>query len=201
MQLCSFAGQSGHSVSAGVKMYQALGSLAYCLPHSALNSRLPSPSHAACSLRLLVGAFPAACRRASCLPIQMLAVFRLLACLPPFFFGCLLNFFLGCLPAPLAAYLVFPAACRAPEVACLPSRLLAGFKGCFPSPRAACPPRVIQGNPFSTCSLFVSTCQIVACRLVCFIVYLLSIAAEPARRACSLASPDEFVSRSSSHVV
>ena len=37
MQLCSFAVQSGHSVNAGVKMYQALGSLAYCLPQSALN--------------------------------------------------------------------------------------------------------------------------------------------------------------------
>ena len=36
MQLCNLAGQSGHSVCAGEKMQQALGSLAYCLPHSAL---------------------------------------------------------------------------------------------------------------------------------------------------------------------
>ena len=37
MELCSFTGQSGHSVDAGMKMYQALDSLAYCLPQSALN--------------------------------------------------------------------------------------------------------------------------------------------------------------------
>ena len=142
------------------KMQQALGSLAYCLPHSALKFPPPSPSHATRSLRLLVGAFPAACRRASCLPIQLLAVFRLLACLPPppprLHDGRLLSFS-GCLPGR-------PAACRAPAIACLPSRLLAGFRGRFPSLRAACPPRVIRGIPFSTCSLFVSTCQLVVCR-------------------------------------
>ena len=158
MHLCNLAGQSGHSVCAGEKMQQALGSLAYCLPHRALKFP-PSPSHATRSLRLLVGAFPAACRRASCLPLQLLAVFRLLACLPPpprLLDGRLLSFS-GCLPGR-------PAACRAPAIACLPSRLLAGFRGRFPSLRAACPPRVIRGIPFSTCSLFVSTCQLVVCR-------------------------------------
>ena len=113
------------------KMQQALGSLAYCLPHSALKfPPPPSPSHATRSLRLLVGAFPAACRRASCLPIQLLAVFRLLACLPP--------------PPPppaylMAAYLVFPAACRAVRLLAGPLRLLAFLLGCLPSLEAAFP--------------------------------------------------------------
>ena len=136
------------------KMQQALGSLAYCLPHSALKSP-PSPSHATRSLRLLVGAFPAACRRASCLPIQLLAVFRLLACLPP--------------PAYLmAAYLVFPAACRAVRLLAGPLRLLAFLLGCLPGLEAAFPLcgllALPPGIPFSTCSLFVSTCQLVVYR-------------------------------------
>ena len=126
MHLCNLAGQSGHSVCAGEKMQQALGSLAYCLPHRALKFP-PSPSHATRSLRLLVGAFPAACRRASCLPLQLLAVFRLLACLPP-------------PPAYLmAAYLVFPAACQAVRLLAGPLRLLAFLLGCLPGLEAAFP--------------------------------------------------------------
>ena len=118
----------------------ALGSLAYCLPHSALNS-LPS-SQATRSLRLLVGAFPAACRCSSCLPIQLLAAFRLLAC--PF--QLLAEIFLGCLPAPLAAYPAFsdclpgrPAACLAVRLLAGPMRLLASpLRLLAPPPPAAC---------------------------------------------------------------
>ena len=90
---------------------------------------------------------PTPLARFGCLSVP----FRQLAgALVAYLFSCLLFFFSGCLPETLAAYLV--------------SRLLAGFKGCFPSLRAACPSRVIRSIPFSTCSLFVSTCQIVLCR-------------------------------------
>ena len=114
-------------------MYQALGSLAYCLPHIAFNS--PPPSQATRSLWLLVGAFPAACQCSSCLSIPLLTDFRLLAC--PFF-GCLLNVFLpgfsGCLSG-------HPAACRTPEDACLPSpaACLPSPAACLPSPAACLP--------------------------------------------------------------
>ena len=142
------------------KMQQALGSLAYCLPHSAL--KFPPPPHPLT---------PPACSGCLSVPFQLLAgalVAYLYSCL--LFSGCLpaspppprlhdgrLLSFSGCLPGR-------PAACQAPAIACLPSRLLAGFRGRFPSLRAACPPRVIRGIPFSTCSLFVSTCQLVVCR-------------------------------------
>ena len=108
--------------------------------------------------------------RSGCLSVP----FRLLAgVLVAYLYSCLL--FSGCLlapPPPLNGRLLSfsgclpgrPAACRAPAIACLPSWLFAGFKGRFPSLRAACPARVIRGIPFSTCSLFVSTCQLVVCR-------------------------------------
>ena len=197
MQLCNLAGQSGHSVCAGEKCNRLwVHLLTAC--HTVHLNPPPSPSHATRSLRLLVGAFPAACRRASCLPIQLLAVFRLLACLPPprLLNGRLLSFS-GCLPGR-------PAACRAPAIACLPSRLLAGFRGRFPSLRAACPPPGSSGASRSLlahCLCLLVSLSCVVRRRVCSVVYLLSIAAAPARRACSPASPDEFVSRSSSPVV
>ena len=197
MQLCNLAGQSGAFGLCRGKMQQALGSLAYCLPHSALKSPPPSPSHTTRSLRLLVGAFPAACRRASCLPIQLLAVFRLLACPPP--------------PAYLmAAYLVFPAACRAVRLLAGPLRLLAFRLGCLPGLEAAfplCGLLALPGSsgasrsPLAHCLCLLVSLSGVVRRRVCSVVYLLSIAAAPARRACSPASPDEFVSRSSSPVV
>ena len=123
------------------KICQALGSLAYCLPHNALDFPLALPSYT------LV---PAACRCSSCLPIRLLAAFRLLAC-PS---GCLQDFFRlmlacpsGCLPE-FFRLLAWPSDCLPdPEVACLLLRLLAGFKDCLPSPRAACPPRAIRGIP------------------------------------------------------
>ena len=125
MQLCSLAGQSGHSVSAGEKCNRLWAHLLTAC-HTVHLNPAPSPSHATRSLRLLVGAFPAACRHASCLPIQLLAVFRLLACLPP--------------PAYLMpAYLVFPAACRAVRLLAGPLRLLAFLLGCLPGLKAAFP--------------------------------------------------------------
>ena len=184
------------------KMQQALGSLAYCLPHSALKSPplTPSPPHPLTQ--------PA---RSGCLsvPFRLLAgalVAYLYSCL--LFSGCLhaspprlldgrLLSFSGCLPGR-------PAACRAPAIACLPSRLLAGFRGRFPSLRAACPPPGSSGasrSPLAHCLCLLVSLSCVVRRRVCSIVYLLSIAAAPARRACSPASPDEFVSRSSSPVV
>ena len=200
MQLCSLAGQSGHSVSAGEKCNR-LGAHLLTACHTVHLNPPPHPptplARSGClsvPFRLLAGAFPAACRCASCLPIQLLAVFRLLACPPPpprLLNGRLLSSS-GCLPGR-------PAACRAPATARLPSRLLVGFKGRFPSLRAACPPR---GSPFSTCSLFVSTCQLVVFRASsCLFRCLFVVNCQPARRACSPAIPDEFVSRSSSPVV
>ena len=200
MQLCNLAGQSGHSVCAGEKCNRLwVHLLTAC--HTVHLNPPPSPSHATRSLRLLVGAFPAACRRASCLPIQLLAVFRLLACLPP-------------PPPPLAylmaAYLVFPAACRAVRLLAGPLRLLAFLLGCLPGLEAAfplCGLLALPGSsgasrsPLAHCLCLLVSLSCVVRRRVCSVVYLLSIAAAPARRACSPASPDEFVSRSSSPVV
>ena len=200
MQLCNLAGQSGHSVCAGEKCNRLWVHLLTACHTVHLNSPPPSPSHATRSLRLLVGAFPAACRRASCLPIQLLAVFRLLACLPP--------------PPPpaylMAAYLVFPAACRAVRLLAGPLRLLAFLLGCLPGLEAAsplCGLLALPGSsgasrsPLAHCLCLLVSLSCVVRRRVCSVVYLLSIAAAPARRACSPASPDEFVSRSSSPVV
>ena len=143
MQLCNYAvslANHGIRLLQGKKVYQALRSLASCLPHSALNS-LP-PSQATCSLRLPVGAFPAACQCSSCLPIQLLAAFRLLAC--PFRLLAEI-FFLGCLPAPLAIYPVFsllawPSGCLPDPWGCLPplSGCLPPPSGCLAGLRAAC---------------------------------------------------------------
>ena len=134
-----------------------------------------SPSHATCSLWLVVGAFPAACRPASCLPIQLLAVLfflRLLACNS----GCLLSF-VRLLAGPL--------------------RLLAFLLGCLPGLKAAFPLHGLLAlpgasrSPLARCLCLLVRLSCVVSRLVCFVVYLLSIAAALARRVCSPASPDE----------
>ena len=151
MQLCSLAGQSGHSVSAGEKCNRLWAHLLTASHTVHLNPPLTLPRHPLT---------PAACWCLSgCLPARKLLTYTAAccfqaACLPPPPLNGRLLSFSGCLPGR-------PAACRAPAIACLPSRLLAGLKGRFPSLRAACPPR---GIPFSTCSLFVSTCQLVVCR-------------------------------------
>ena len=160
MHLCNYAislANQGHSVCAGEKCNRLWVHLLTACHTVHLN---PPPPHPLTP--------PA---RSGCLSVP----FRLLAgALVAYLYSCLL--FSGCLPAPPprlldGRLLSFsgclpgrPAACRAPAIACLPSRLLAGFRGRFPSLRAACPPRVIRGIPFSTCSLFVSTCQLVVCR-------------------------------------
>ena len=175
------------------KMYQALGSLAYCLPHSALKSPPHPPTPPARSGCLLV-------------PCRLLA-----GALVAYLYSCLL--FSGCLPASpppgylMAAYLVFQAACRAVRLLAEPLRLLAFLLGCLPSSKAAFPLCGLlalpgsSGSPLAHCLCLLVSFSCVVSRLVCFVVYLLSIAAAPARRACSPASPDEFVSRSSSPVV
>ena len=204
MQLCSLAGQSGHSVSAGEKCNR-LGAHLLTACHTVhLNPPPPHPptplARSGClsvPFRLLAGAFPVACRCASCLPIQLLAVFRLVACPPP--------------PAYLmAAYLVLPAACRAVRLLAGPLRLLAFLLGFLPGLKAAfplCGLLALPGSsgaarsPLAHCLCLLVSLSCVVRRLVFSVVYLLSIAAAPARRACSPASPDEFVSRSSSPVV
>ena len=83
-------------------------------------------------------------------------------------------------------------------------RLLAGFKGsaCLLRGLLALPwSSVASRSPLARCLCQYARLSCVVSRLVFFVVYLLSIAAALARRACSPASPDEFVSRSSSHVV
>ena len=199
MHLCNYAislANQGHSVCAGEKCNRLWVHLLTACHTVHLNPPPPSPSHATRSLRLLVGAFPAACRRASCLPIQLLAVFRLLACPPPAYL--------------MAAYLVFPAACRAVRLLAGPLRLLAFRLGCLPGLEAAfplCGLLALPGSsgasrsPLAHCLCLLVSLSCVVRRRVCSVVYLLSIAAAPARRACSPASPDEFVSRSSSPVV
>ena len=165
MQLCNLAGQSGHSVCAGGKCNRLwVHLLTAC--HTVHLNPPPSPSHATRSLRLLVGAFPAACRRASCLPIQLLAVFRLLACLPP--------------PPPaylMAAYLVFPAACRAVRLLAGPLRLLAFLLGCLPGLEAAFPlcgllalPPGHPGHP--VLYLLIVCVYLSACRVSCVVVFV-----------------------------
>ena len=204
MQLCSLAGQSGHSVSAGEKCNR-LGAHLLTACHTVhLNPPpLTLPRHSLA---------PAACRCLSgCLPVP----FRLLAgALVAYLYSCLL--FSGCLPAPpppaylMAAYLVLPAACRAVRLLAGPLRLLAFLLGCLPGLKAAfplCGLLALPGSsgaarsPLAHCLCLLVSLSCVVRRLVFSVVYLLSIAAAPARRACSPASPDEFVSRSSSPVV
>ena len=187
MQLCSLAGQSGNSVSAGEKCNRLWAHLLTASHTVHLNP--PLPSHATRSLRLLAGAQVA------------------------YLYSCLL--FSGCLPPPppprlMAAYLVFPAACRAVRLLAGPLRLLAFLLGCLPGLKAAfplCGLLALPGSsgasrsPLAHCLCLLVSLSCVVRRRVCSVVFLLSIAAATARRACSPASPDEFVSRSSSPVV
>ena len=198
MQLCNLAGQSGHSVCAGEKCNRLWVHLLTACHTVHLN---PPPPHPLTP--------PA---RSGCLSVP----FRLLAgALVAYLYSCLL--FSGCLPASppppaylMAAYLVFPAACRVVRLLAGPLRLLAFLLGCLPGLEAAfplCGLLALPGSsgasrsPLAHCLCLLVSLSCVMRRRVCSVVYLLSIAAAPARRACSPASPDEFVSRSSSPVV
>ena len=67
----------------------------------------------------------------------------------------------GCLSAPFRLLACPSSYLPDSEVACLPLRQLAGFRGCLPVLSAAChlSPRVIRGIPLSGCSLmFESVC-------------------------------------------
>ena len=194
MQLCNLAGQSGHSVCAGEKCNRLWVHLLTACHTVHLNSPPPHPLT------------PPA--RSGCLSVP----FRLLAgALVAYLYSCLL--FSGCLPASppppylMAAYLVFPAACRAVRLLAGPLRLLAFLLGCLPGLEAAfplCGLLALPGSsgasrsPLAHCLCLLVSLSCVVRRRVCSVVFLLSIAAAPARRACSPASPDEFVSRSSS---
>ena len=146
------------------KMQQALGSLAYCLPHSALKS----PPHPLTP--------PA---RSGCLSVP----FRLLAgALVAYLYSCLL--FSGCLPASppppaylMAAYLVFPAACRAVRLLAGPLRLLAFLLGCLPDLEAAFPLcgllALPPGHPGNTVLHLLIVCvYLSACRVSCVVVFV-----------------------------
>ena len=148
------------------KMQQALGSLAYCLPHSALKSPPPHPLT------------PPA--RSGCLSVP----FRLLAgALVAYLYSCLL--FSGCLPASpppppaylMAAYLVFPAACRAVRLLAGTLRLLAFLLGCLPGLEAAfllcgllALPPGHPGHP--VLHLLIVCVYLSACRVSCVVVFV-----------------------------
>ena len=113
----------------------------------------PSPSHAACSLRLLVGAFPAACRSASCLPVQLLAVF---------------HFFLRLLACNSACSLSFV------RLLAGPLRLLAFLLGCLPGLRAAFPLHGLLALPGSSGAShsLLARCLCLLVRLSCVVLFV-----------------------------
>ena len=155
-KLCSLAGQSGHSVSAGEKCNRLWVHLLTACHTVHLN---PPPPHP-----------PTPPARSGCLSVP----FRLLAgALVAYLYSCLL--FSGCLPASppppaylmaaylMAAYLVFPAACRAVRLLAGPLRLLAFLLGCLPSPGH-------PGHP--VLHLLIVCVYLSACRVSCVVVFV-----------------------------
>ena len=188
-QLCSFAGQSWHSVICGVKFARRWAHLLTACHTMHLISL--SPSQATRLLRLLVGALVA----------YLYACLLLSGCLPVPPAAC--RIFSGsCLPAPPAAYPNFSGCLLGRPTACRTPRLPASFSGCLPGLKTACLPLGLLVLPGSSVAsrdqLFIVACVSMPDCLVSWVVlsfflfYLLSIAAAPALRACAPASPDEL---------